>query len=93
MIDTVLDLLADGIDEAVGSIAFSGVAGGDEVTSSRGEEIAAGQDSGPGKWPRVEGVSSGYVHEVGRQLAHAAPTALIPRGVVSQARSKRRPWP
>jgi hypothetical protein len=43
VIDTVLDLLADRAHEAVGTVAFERMAGGEEVAAGRREEVPAGE--------------------------------------------------
>ena len=50
VVNAVLDLLADGLDEAVGPIALAGLAGGEEVSARGGQKIAGGEH--PGGRPR-----------------------------------------
>ena len=68
----VFDLLADGFHEPVGAVALPCVAGGQEMAAGGGEEIAAGEDSGPLRPSRLlEGAFPGHVHEVpGAGAAH-----------------------
>ena len=77
VIDPVLDLLADGADEAVGAVAFARVAGGEEVPAGRGEEVAGREHPRARVLTRLEGPLPRDVHEVRRARApHADHPAL-----------------
>ena len=66
VVDTILDLLADRLDEAVGSVAFERVPGGQEVAAGRREEVAGGEQARPDILARVECALPGDIHVVVR---------------------------
>ena len=66
VVDAILDLLADGLDEAVRSVAFERMSGGQEVAAGRREEVAGGEQARPDILARVEGSLPGDIHVVVR---------------------------
>ena len=71
VVHAVLDLLADGLDEAVGAVALAGLAGGEKVPAGGRQEVARGEHPGANHVAGVEGPLPGNVHEV-RPRRHSA---------------------
>src|ERR671924_2188520 len=64
VVDAVLNLLANGLDEAVWAIARLGEFGGEGVPGRCGEEIAAGKDAWTDRLPHAKGMLHPDVDEV-----------------------------
>jgi hypothetical protein len=65
MVHPVLDLLPARFDEAVRTITYLGELGGQGMTSSGGEKIAASEDPRPDGLPGVKGALHADIDEVG----------------------------
>ena len=69
MVHCVLDLLPDGLHEAVGAVTLPGVTRSEEVTTGSGKEVPAGKHTGSVGLPRCKHIPPGHVHEVGGAAA------------------------
>src|SRR5581483_10615704 len=64
VVDAVLDLLADGLDPAIGTVDLQRMPRGQEMAPRRGEEMAAGEEPGAEMLSGIEGPLPRDVHEM-----------------------------
>ena len=81
VVDAVLDLLADGLDPAIGAVDLQRMTRGQKVPAGGGEEMTAGEQPGPDMLSGVEGPLPGDVHEgMGAGAAHPDNAGFGKRG-------------
>jgi hypothetical protein len=72
VVDTVLDLLSDGLHPTVGAVDLQRMTRGQEMSARGGEKMTAGEQPGPDMLTGVEGPLPGDVHEgMGAGAAHS----------------------